>query len=309
MNLRISSLVVIVACGLVAIINAAAPEQPLVDDRTAIELVHYNHRLGQKPPFRDALPSGQIEKMVALDLKKEAVLNAVYGVEVTTAMVDAEVKRIDATTRAPDVLAELKAAVGNDLGRFARSIAKPIVVERLLRARFENDDKLHGAERGRVVALRTRLLEARDGTYANRLALIKAAKLGDVPELTWQMTRRPPDDQSRSSPGMPAVSTEIKARSGAYSIVATAQMAQVLASPESSVLNHEGTHYFEDLPPELQNVLRAQLVNPGDVSAVIETSQGFLLYLARERSGGALSVALLSVPKRNYDEWLSKQPD
>ena len=65
--------------------------------------------------------------------------------------------------------------------------------------------------------------------------------------------------------------------------------------------------YFEDLPSELQNVLRVQLIRPGDVSAVIETPGAFLLYLAREKTTAALSVAALSLPKRSYEEWLEQQ--
>lgn len=51
-----------------------------------------------------------------------------------------------------------------------------------------------------------------------------------------------------------------------------------------------------------------QLQKPGDVSAVIETSGGFLLFLARERTGQELSVYSLSIPKRSFDEWLAQQP-
>jgi hypothetical protein len=65
--------------------------------------------------------------------------------------------------------------------------------------------------------------------------------------------------------------------------------------------------YFEDLPAELQRVLRAQLRQPGDVSAVIETPGGFLLYLAEARSDAALTVACLSLPKRSYEQWLAEQ--
>ena len=65
--------------------------------------------------------------------------------------------------------------------------------------------------------------------------------------------------------------------------------------------------YFEDLPVELQRVLRAQLHQPGEVSAVIETPGGFLLYVAKERTDTTLATACLSLPKRNYEQWLSEQ--
>ena len=293
-------------------LTAAAKDADLPSlgaDRTAIEQIYYTHRLGTKPPFEETLPPAQIEKLVALELKKEAVLKRVHGVEITAAMVDAEVRRIDATTRAPEVLAELKAALGNDPARFARSMARPIVVERILRARFENDDQLHAPERAKVDALRPQLLAEKSGTFQKRAALMKSVKLSETPEVTWQLAPRPSDDRPAPAPSVPAPATENKASSGAYSIEATAQVAQVLLSPEKSAVERERPLYFVDLPPDLQNVLQAQLKMPGDVSAVIETTQGFLLYLARERTSGTLSVAVLSVPKRGYEQWLAKQPD
>src|SRR6185295_9023585 len=98
----------------------------LRDDRAAIERVYYQHRLGEKPPFEQVLPPATLENLVQQDLRKEAALQKNYGVEVTPARLDAEVQRINITTRAPDVLAEIKAALGNDPARFARAMARPI---------------------------------------------------------------------------------------------------------------------------------------------------------------------------------------
>src|SRR5271165_3896835 len=72
----------------------------LVQDRAAIERVYYNHRLGQKPPFEQATPPALIERLVKEDLHKEAALRKVYGVTITPAMLEAEVQRMNATTRA-----------------------------------------------------------------------------------------------------------------------------------------------------------------------------------------------------------------
>jgi len=77
-------------------------------DRAAIERVYYNHRLGEKPPFEQVLPPATLESLVWQDLRKEAALKQTYGVEVTPAMLDAEVQRINTTTRAPDILAEFE---------------------------------------------------------------------------------------------------------------------------------------------------------------------------------------------------------
>ena len=103
-------------------------------DRAAIERAYHEHRTGTKQPFEQAMPAALVEKLVRADLKKEAVLERTYGVKITELIVEAEVKRIEATTRAPEMLAEIKTALGNNFARFARAMAWPIVVERALRA-------------------------------------------------------------------------------------------------------------------------------------------------------------------------------
>jgi len=52
-----------------------------------------------------------------------------------------------------------------------------------------------------------------------------------------------------------------------------------------------------------------QLRQPGDVSAVIETPSGFLLFRAKEKTATTLTATRLAIPKRSYDEWLAQQPE
>lgn len=263
-------------------------------DRSAVERIYYNHRTGTKPPFEQTLSTNTLAKLVQQELHKEAALKKQYDVEITPAMIAAEVERINTTTRAPETLAEIKAALGNDPARFARSFAQPIVVDRLLRNRFENDDALHAPQRREVEQVRTQLLAAKtnhaDG--AKLLALMRHGNTNAVTETTWQLTAHP------AATNAPAVDErEIKKRFGAN--------AQILSSPHAGGLDQN--FYFADLPVELQNVLRAQLYQPGDVSAVIEMPGGFLLYLAEEKTDATLRVAVLSTPKRSYEQWLGEQ--
>ena len=105
----------------------------LCADRAAVERVYEAHRAGAKPPVDQALFAELIKRLVQEDLRKEAMLKEAGGAEMTAERLEAEVRRIDLTTRAPEVLAELKAALGNDPARFARTVARPILVERELR--------------------------------------------------------------------------------------------------------------------------------------------------------------------------------
>jgi hypothetical protein len=289
---------------------------PLVRDRAAIERVYYNHRLGQKPPFEQATPSALIERLVREDLRKEAALRKVYSVVITPGLLEAEVQRIMTTTRAPDMLAEIKAALGNDPAKFTQAFAKPFLVERLLREKFDNDEALHAAQRQQVEAVRNQLLkagaaksegrnpkaegspksEARSQQSAvvtsNLLAILKASAAGQLTETTWQLGARPAETNAPA-----AEELDVKQRFGPN--------AQLLSSPHGA--ERDRKQYFEDLPSELQRVLRLQLRQPGDVTAVIETPGGFLLYVAKETTGTALTVACLSLPKRSYEQWLSEQ--
>jgi hypothetical protein len=55
---------------------------------------------------------------------------------------------------------------------------------------------------------------------------------------------------------------------------------QILSRPAP---DREQKVYFEELPAELQQTLRVQLRQAGEVSAVIETPRNFQLYLAQEK--------------------------
>src|SRR5260221_9009219 len=240
-------------------------------DRAAIERVYYDHRLGEKLPFAETLPAATLENLVRQDLRKEAVLKKNYGVEITSAMLDAEVQRINTTTRAPEILAEIKTALDNDSDRFANVFAKPILVERLLRDKFDNDDALHAPQRRIVQQTSNDLLAAKtNGADADKLlALLKRSHSNAVAETTWQLAPRPAETNTSA-----AGEIEIKKRFGPN--------AQVISSPQAGDAK-EPKFYFEDLPAELQNVLRVQLRRRGDVSAVIEMPGGFLLCVAKER--------------------------
>ncbi len=268
----------------------AEPPSSLVADCAAIEKVFHEHRTGTKPPFEQAMPAALLDQRVRTDRRKELALKRIYGIEVTSAMIAAECDRINTTTRAPEILANIKHALGDDPARFARAMARPLLVERTLRQRFDNDDALHATRRA--------------AAEKARQALLAREEVGDMQETTWHLAPRPAEDAppTPATPHAPRASST----SGSYSNDAIAQVAQALGGGQA----HSGDRkfYFEDLDPELQNVLRAQLRKPGDVSAVIETPTGFLVFRAKERSADLLIASSLTIPKRSYDEWLSQQP-
>src|SRR3954469_19517540 len=160
------------------VLFAELPSPSAVADRAAIERVYYEHRLGNKRPLEEAVSAAAIEKMVRAEMKKEVALEKVYRVEISDAQTGEEVKRIESTTRAPEVLAEIKDALGHDAARFARAVARPIIVERELRARFENDDGVHAPQRRVAEAARAAALSARAGGFDQQADALRSVKAG-----------------------------------------------------------------------------------------------------------------------------------
>ena len=264
-------------------------------DRAAIERVYHSHRIGITQTFEELMPVQVIEQLVRVDATKESALRTVYHLEVTPAMLAAEVQRIQTTTRAPEVLAEIQHALGDSEPRFASAMARPLVVEREWRRRFDNDATLHAAQRH----------EAEQA----RMQLLAKQMLKDMRDVTWQFGAR--RDATKAEEGKlnggTTVPTKANSKSSLYSNEATAQLSQTIAAPTHAEHRQEEL-YFEDLEPELRNVLRVQLQKPGDVSAVIELPTCFLIFFTKARTADILSAASVVIPKRSYETWLAPQP-
>jgi hypothetical protein len=254
-----------IATGLV---HAASFEER-VADRAAIERVYHSHRMGATESFEQALPAAELRRLVAHDDDRESALRSRYGVTITAAQIAAEVARIETTTRSPETLAEIKAALRHDPTRFAEAFAKPLLVERELRARFQNDDAIHVAIRRECESARTHLLAAKNsGVTATGLVVqLKQSHSNAVMQAEWSLA----------------------------------------VQPESSPAPQPARQLFADLPEPLRKVLSVQLRTAGDVSAVIETPENFLLFVATERTEAKLSAAYLSLPKPDCDTWLMTQ--
>ncbi|MFT5471275.1 MAG: hypothetical protein ACI8UO_006408 [Verrucomicrobiales bacterium] len=287
-----------------AVEPAAAADLPkLIAAQTAVERVYHAHRTGTKRPFAQAVPAAVIEAKVRLALKKEQLLKDTYGIALSPERIAAEVARIDSNTRSPEMLAELKTALGDDPDLYAQVFAKLILVERELRQRFVNDDARHAPQRAKAEALREALLKTEDLPARQQLLKAQGAETGAVSETSWQLSPRPKEEDTAGPdlkdlpPGIGPLGPDAK----------------LLSSPRGPGTRdpaEERKFYFEDLHPELQKVLTAQLTRPGAVSAVIERPQGFLLYLATEKTDESLAVEALTIPKADYSQWVREaEPD
>ena len=133
-----------------SLLAAAPPRSLTLEDRVAarraIEEVYWRHRTwpagnpGSKPALDQVLPESAIRAKVEDDLRKSEALASVWNVRVGTAELQAEMRRMAAQTRNGAMLRELFAALDDDPYVIAECLARPLVVDRLARERFEDDD-------------------------------------------------------------------------------------------------------------------------------------------------------------------------
>ncbi len=280
----------ILAPAMLLTVSEAADPAPLVQARVAVERVYYGHRTGTKSPFEKAVPVKAVETKMELVLKKEFLLRRVYGVAVTKAMVDQEVARIGMKTKAPEMLAEIKEALGGDEELYAEVFAKPLVVERELRQRFDNDDTRHAGKRRKVDEVRGLLFKA-DAGERGKIFDAEGGKIGTVSETTWKLGPQPKEKDGPEALRLEDLPPEVGPLGPG---------ARVLTPGEEK----DPKRYLEEVQEDLRKVIEAQLKNEGDVSAVIEAPQGFLLYLVTEKTDEVLAVKALTVRKADYSEWV-----
>jgi hypothetical protein len=125
-----------------------------LDDRIryqrAIEEVYWRYRIwpkenpGPKPPLDEVLPLSEIRAKVEDYLRKSVALEQYWQRPVTGEQLQAEMDRMARQTRKPEMLRDLWSALGNDPLVIAECLARPALVERLIRNWYSYDERFHG---------------------------------------------------------------------------------------------------------------------------------------------------------------------
>lgn len=261
--------------------------EQLYEWRAKLERIYHESRLPPKKPFDEVFPPSVIENLVMSDLHKERVLEKAYGVTVTQAMLEEEVRRIEIDTKDEGTLARIKTALGPEREGYAETVVRPIIVERLLRLMFYQDKATHAAEREKAIS--------------SRRAMETGSRIEGTEEQKWLLSSRPAEVSPPASNIQPSTANSSAPN---YTNQATAQLAQVMGGGGQA--SKDTKQYFSDLDPELAAVLKKHLQNPGDVSPIIETTEGFSIYKALEITSDFWKVRLCYIPRRSYEKWLKE---
>ncbi|MBI3655132.1 MAG: hypothetical protein HY232_01775 [Acidobacteria bacterium] len=124
----------------------------------AIEEVNWRFRIWPKenpqpkPALEDVMPLSVIRAKVEDDLRQTQALEVYWKRPVTGAQLQAEMDRMARSTQQPERLRALWAALGDDPFLIAECLARPALVNRLLRSWYAGDGRLHGELRQQAQA-------------------------------------------------------------------------------------------------------------------------------------------------------------
>lgn len=135
---------VAVTWGVLLLLIAGAAQartlEELVQCRVELVDLDWSHMIwpeanpAPKPARATVLSDERIRTQVEEQLRMNSALASLMAREIDSATLQAELDRIGASTRASDRLREMFAALDNDPDRIGDCLARPLLVERLLRA-------------------------------------------------------------------------------------------------------------------------------------------------------------------------------
>ena len=189
---------------------------------------------------------------------------------VTPAILAAEFDRIEKSTKAPDQWEAIKAALQNDRRRIEEVFCRPLVVERMLRAKFDFDQAIHAGPHQRAREARGVFLAGKKPAGVTTAVLARAATGADTAEML---------DRAQKEAALP----------------------RVLSPPEEAA-KEEPT----PIHPEMAAVLEKEFRKPGDVTTILEERDRFSVFRLIEAKLDSWKVEAVTLPKVDFDTWFER---
>lgn len=240
--------------------------------RVAVERMRYGFVLNAEKPFDQVYDRKYFESIVRKEIDQEKVLRRVFGVEVTSRMLENEYQRIEVTTRDEEQWQAIKSVMADRPALIQEIVCRPLVVQRLLREKFDLDRTIHAEPHAKAREIRAQFLA---GT---KVGLAKVVRLSRVAE-----GGAPTDEMLR------------KAR-------AEAEGPRVLTGPGE----REREDRILPIDVHLGNVLTRELRKPGDVTTVLEHRDRFEVMRLVQIHPEYWKVELVTIPKLDFDTWFER---
>ena len=268
---------VVAAGGAMPATGASAREldfEKRLSAQRAIEDVYWRHRIwpaendGPKPALDDVLPETELRVTVENSLLESKALEQIWDRPIRDAELQEEIDRMVTTSRAPGVLREVFAALGNDPALVAECLARPLLADRLIREAYAHDPRFH-----------------LDRKTAIERTLLRHPTLADL--------RR--DAESSEAVWVRGGGRSERKREGVRVI-----------PMDDATWRHSLTRLGEEFAPGSTAARVEPSVDSlpvGVLSGLQEDDERFFVQTVLERNSARLRIATVAWPKTPFDEW------
>ena len=246
------------------------PASARVEGERAVEKARYRFVIGATQPFDEVYPRSVFEKKVAREIAEESVLRKTFGLLVIPEALAGDFDRIEKTTKAPDQWEAIKAALGNDRSRIEEIFCRPLLVERMLRAKFAFDPGIHAGPHQKAREARVEFLAGRKPAAVSVVVLARGGRPANTEDILAQ---------ARKDAALPRVLEPPRSMSSSAPV---------------------------PVDPQLAAVLERELVKPGDVTTILEERDRFSVFRLIEKPRVSWRVEAVTFPKVDFDTWFEK---
>jgi N-acetylneuraminic acid mutarotase len=282
------SICAVVATGALPTFGASSLElEKRIGAQSAIEGVYWRHRIwpadnpGPKPSLDEVMPESVLRAKVEDYLLKSNGLERLWARPIQDKEVQAEVERMAASSRAPQLLQEVFAALGNDPILVAECLARPLVADRLIRGAYAHDPRYH-------LVLKTAI----EHSLARHASVAEWKNLGaEYAETVWVLGGGRPERAGRMAGGR-VIRMDLESWSNRLALLEAGFKRASVAPPRTS----SGSTVAPRNPP-------LDHLPVGVFSGLQEDDESFFVQAVLEKDSARVRLATLVWRKRPFDEW------
>jgi N-acetylneuraminic acid mutarotase len=254
----------------------------------AIEQVYWQHRIWPtentqpKPPLKKVMPDSKIQAKVEEALRKSNALQTYWQRPINGEQLQAEINRMVHDSKAPDVLREQFAALGNDPHLIAEIIARPILADRLIGDFYSSDARFHGAVKAQAEAA---LKNFNGDSPSHSFGVASIAQLKNLGGQYREM------ELGKNGPASDSVST-------AHGLAGKANSINLDAAGWNAAINHLATSFTVGTTS-----LASTGLPIGQLSTLQEDSNRFYVTAVLSKTADSVKVAEVSWNKVPFEQW------
>jgi N-acetylneuraminic acid mutarotase len=256
----------------------------------AVEEVYWRHSTWPeqsataKPSLDEISPLEATRAKVEDTLCKSEALAQFWKRPVTAEQLQAEMMRMSRESKQPEVLRELQRALDNDPFVIAEVLARPILVERLLRHAYAYDNRFHDSLRARAEAdLRTHVLTKEMRQMGGSFSQVEAVKVAQ------KLPREVSDEDSAGAEAVNgATAGELKLTPAEWD----AETARLAATFDTGDNDEQFSAHSSTLKLPV-----------GRLSRLREDTNSFYVTSVTEKKSSHLKVARVEWAKTSFDSW------